>query len=609
MRTGLMKTRLLTPTLLALLFVAAGNVFGQFDPAALYQIRAKHSDKCLAVSGGNSFRDNGVPVIQWDCIDTENNQKWQVLPVGFGWYKIIAKHSGRGLETSGGVGATGNRVAAQQWDYVGAPNQKWWLNPVGDGFYQIVAAHSRRSLDVNGDVNAGPIGNGAQVQQWDYWGGDNQKWKFIPVPLSRAAMTRFDPVTHGFRFANTFKNDLGGGARSDGLCGGMMYAALDFFVGGRRIPGIDYRPAIGTSLQTYLYNRQTTQITSNLDRFADMILSVGPLADKKGYFERGIKEETLREIRTQIDAGTPVVLALQNADDALGHSVLAIGYDMGRYRGDLGEHKEDVSIFVYDPNHPGETRILTPNATALRYVYREANLQTVDPHAQWLTYFVDTRYRSTAAPTIFEPDLSGSDALVRELRLTIRTGGDELVGGNDEIQATVKFDGREAQIFGNLNNRMRWISFYEQTISLPLAAPARLADIRSIDIVKTSRPGLFGVDLWDLDMVDVKAFGGGAEPRPLFFRQGTPIMRFTEHFNTFSAEFPRTTSTGDTAAEVEACKNTLRSGTISWGAGTSWAPGNIDRLCNNTRNARNTVSCFQSNVESVHWSTAIDRCR
>ena len=606
MKTRFLKTSLLTPALLALLFVTAGNVFAQFDPSALYQIRAKHSDKCLAVSGGNSFRDNGVPVIQWDCIDTENNQKWQVLPVGFGWYKIVAKHSGKALETRDGVGATGNGVTAQQWDYVGVPNQQWWLNPVGDGFYQIVAGHSRRSLDVNGNAT----GNGARVQQWDYWGGGNQKWKFVPVPVSRAAMTRFDPVTHGFRFANTFKNDLGGGGRSDGLCGGMMYAALDYFLAGRRIPGIDYRPAIGTTLQTYLYDRQATQIAFNLDRFADTILGVGPLADKKGYFERGIKEGTLREIRTQIDAGTPVVLALQNADDALGHSVLAIGYDMGRYRGDLGEHKDDVSIFVYDPNHPGETRILTPNAAALRYVYREANGQAVDPHAQWLTYFVDSRYRRTAAPTIFEPNLGGPDGLVRELRLTIRTGGDELVGGNDEIQATVRFDGREAQIFRNLNNRMRWISFYDETISLPLASPVRLRDLRSIDIMKTSRPSLFGVvDLWDLDMIEVKAFGGGEQPNPLFFRQGTPIMRFSEHFNTFSAEFPRTTSTVDVAAEVEACKNTLRSGTISWGGGTHWEAANIDRLCNNTRNARNTISCFQSNVASVHWSTAIDTCR
>ena len=62
-------------------------------------------------------------------------------------------------------------------------------------------------------------------------------------------------------------------------------------------------------------------------------------------------------------------------------------------------------------------------------------------------------------------------------------------------------------------------------------------------------------------------------------------------------------------AEVAECKNTLRSGSISWGAGTIWAPGNIDRLCNGTTNARNTISCFQSNVVALGWPAAIDRCR
>jgi hypothetical protein len=68
-------------------------------------------------------------------------------------------------------------------------------------------------------------------------------------------------------------------------------------------------------------------------------------------------------------------------------------------------------------------------------------------------------------------------------------------------------------------------------------------------------------------------------------------------------------ATDSAVREVEACKNTLRSGTISWGAGTTWLPLNIDRLCNNTTNAGHTISCFQSNVATVGWSTAIDRSR
>ena len=141
------------------------------------------------------------------------------------------------------------------------------------------------------------------------------------VPVAHVVMTHFDPSRNGFRFENTFKNDLGAGARSDGLCGGMMYAAMDYFLASLPIPAIDYRPAIGTPLQSYLYDRQTTQIASNVDRYADMIAGIGPYADKRGYFERGINNAALTAIRDIIDVGTPVVLALQSMETPLGHSV------------------------------------------------------------------------------------------------------------------------------------------------------------------------------------------------------------------------------------------------------------------------------------------------
>jgi hypothetical protein len=68
-------------------------------------------------------------------------------------------------------------------------------------------------------------------------------------------------------------------------------------------------------------------------------------------------------------------------------------------------------------------------------------------------------------------------------------------------------------------------------------------------------------------------------------------------------------SAGGIAAEVAECKSILQSGKVSWGGGTSWAPGNIDNLCNGTKNARNTIACFQSNVEAMGWAAAIDKCK
>ena len=534
MRTSILKTGLLAPLLLPLLLAAAGSAVAQIDPAAFYQIVAKHSGKCLDVAGGPDAQGNGVRVIQFEC-NGASNQQWKLVPVGDGYYKVLAKHSGKSLDVFGGNIATGNGVIVEQWDYHDGDNQLWRFDPVEEGYYRIVAKHSGKSLDISGGPDA--TGNEVQAQQWDDVGGSNQRWALTAVRgAAWAAMTRFNPVTDGFQFDNSFKNDLSGGARSDGLCGGMMYAALDYFFAGQRVPGIDYRPAIGTTLQTYLLNRQTTQIASNLDRFEDMILASGPGADKQGYFERGLNQQTLGELRAKIDAGTPVVLALQNANDALGHSVLAIGYDMGRYRGDLGEHKEDLRIFVYDPNHPRQTRTLAPELDNHRYVYTDGFAH--DEHAKWVTYFVDTRYKSTAVPTIPEPDLGGSDGLVHELRLMIQTGGDELVGGNDDIQLTMHIDGKPPLVFANLNNHMRWLANYGQTISLPLDTPVRAADIRSFDLSKTAHQASLGVDGWDLDSVDIDAYGGGVAHFSLFHAEGHPLTRFTEHFTTYSADIP-----------------------------------------------------------------------
>jgi hypothetical protein len=85
---------------------------------------------------------------------------------------IRAKHSGKVLDVEGV--STTNGADIQQYDWLGGDNQRWEFQHVGDGYYRIVAKHSRKVLDVRGVSTA----NGAQIQQWDWLGGDNQRWKF-----------------------------------------------------------------------------------------------------------------------------------------------------------------------------------------------------------------------------------------------------------------------------------------------------------------------------------------------------------------------------------------------------------------------------------------------
>jgi hypothetical protein len=178
MRTRLMRTSLWTPILLALL-CAAGNAFGEeLDAGALYQITAKHSGKCLDVSGGPGALGNGALVIQWDC-NGATNQQWIFTSIGGGYYKILAKHSGKGLDVFGGVFSAANGVIVEQWDYNGSANQMWRVDPLGNGYYSIIARHSGKALGIRGSATD----NNAQAEQSDFIpGAANQMWKLTLIP-------------------------------------------------------------------------------------------------------------------------------------------------------------------------------------------------------------------------------------------------------------------------------------------------------------------------------------------------------------------------------------------------------------------------------------------
>jgi hypothetical protein len=169
-----MRISLLTPLLLTLFFVIAGNAFGQqIDPSALYNIIARHSERCLEVSG-DALR-NGDLVIQRDCDERLPNQKWKIIPAENGYYKIIANYSGKCLDVFGGIFSTGNGVIVEQWDCNAAANQRWWLWPIGNDYYKIQARHSNSFLDISG--GPGATGNNIKAQQWQYVDGSNQVFR------------------------------------------------------------------------------------------------------------------------------------------------------------------------------------------------------------------------------------------------------------------------------------------------------------------------------------------------------------------------------------------------------------------------------------------------
>ncbi len=67
-------------------------------------------------------------------------------------------------------------AAVQQWDWWGENNQKWQAIAQPDGTI-VRALHSGKYLDVSGKG----MGNGAVLQQCAWLAGDNQKWFISPV--------------------------------------------------------------------------------------------------------------------------------------------------------------------------------------------------------------------------------------------------------------------------------------------------------------------------------------------------------------------------------------------------------------------------------------------
>jgi len=173
--------------------------------------------------------------------------------------------------------------------------------------------------------------------------------------MSRAS-TAFSPSTHGFRFTNRFdysfdfelplvgKVDLG--ELVLGLCGGMCFVALDYFYAGGSIPSGTRGPAKGTQLRRHLEARQLESLAPP----AGILKVLNWMVLPDGEVARLTAGRESRKLRTRIDRGEPVVLALiregRVGNPTKNHQVVATAYQ-------FDEQMRQLKIDLYDPNHPG----------------------------------------------------------------------------------------------------------------------------------------------------------------------------------------------------------------------------------------------------------------
>jgi hypothetical protein len=189
----------------------------------------------------------------------------------------------------------------------------------------------------------------------------------------------FLPTKHGFPFPNCYPcgcpvidlptpfGRLRVGDASGGLCGGMVFAALDLYLLGvlrpaEPTPGVVRyfcrRLLASWNFPFGVLRYYAWQCRPGSSRFLAGVRVLDGLA-------RLTADEWPR-VRASLDAGMPVPLGLVKAHSLsprrlpLNHQALAYGYELDEATGDL-------TVRVYDPNYPGDdettltTNLLDPD--------------------------------------------------------------------------------------------------------------------------------------------------------------------------------------------------------------------------------------------------------
>ncbi|RVX39897.1 ricin-type beta-trefoil lectin protein [Nonomuraea polychroma] len=162
-------------TLLASLFVALQTQSASaatVDTTAWYVLVNRNSGKALDVY--NLATNDGARITQWSR-NNQNQQQWQFVDSGGGYYRIKSRHSGKVLDVYNWSTANGGAIV--QWSDTNGTNQQWRLADSSDGHVRFISRHSNKALEVQGASTA----DGANIVQYDDWGGANQQWQLVKV--------------------------------------------------------------------------------------------------------------------------------------------------------------------------------------------------------------------------------------------------------------------------------------------------------------------------------------------------------------------------------------------------------------------------------------------
>ncbi|WP_026214864.1 RICIN domain-containing protein, partial [Nonomuraea coxensis] len=87
------------------------------------------------------------------------------------WYVLVNRNSGKALDVYNLSTADGGRIT--QWTRNNQNQQQWQFVDSGGGYYRVKSRHSGKVLDVYNWSTA----NGGAIVQWADTNGTNQQWR------------------------------------------------------------------------------------------------------------------------------------------------------------------------------------------------------------------------------------------------------------------------------------------------------------------------------------------------------------------------------------------------------------------------------------------------
>jgi len=194
--------------------------------------------------------------------------------------------------------------------------------------------------------------------------------------------TSFVPSSHGFRFLNAFQDKALGVIPMYGACGGMSYAALDYFLAGRAIPPYATTPSNSSVLGRYIWDRHwdSTVRSWHASKHAELSACLDDQA-----LARQTRHREWERLRAAIDRGTTVVLGLfgWGSVSSRNHQVVAYGYD-----------DRPQTIYVYDNRvGPDEIRLVNDGCSPYWWpssIGPSSSYCTGD--GRWRGWFVESGY-------------------------------------------------------------------------------------------------------------------------------------------------------------------------------------------------------------------------